>query len=355
MTGRSRKRNVIITTDDTAFVRNLTVSAISALARTIARRSCTGIGGKIADRTFAVGTQLAHILLILTSTNHPTPDMPDASSSPSTTRSHWQAQLSLGFIDDAGTTRLTEREHRGPLRVQKALYPEHPSVCHAVIVHPPGGVVGGDQLDIAVRVGSQASVFISTPGAAKWYRANGHVSRQSVRLEVAAGASLEWMPQETIFFNNAHVRLNSTITLHGDATYVGCDILCFGRTASGETFNAGTIAQHSTIRRDGKLIWFEQGRIDGAGNAMHSPLGLAGKTVCATLLVAGKTITPVALATLRETLGPQVGITHMKSILVVRHLGDSSEHARRLMMQAWQALRPLLLAREAVVPRIWNT
>jgi urease accessory protein len=281
--------------------------------------------------------------------------MPDASQSLPIQRSHWQARLSLGFVNDAGTTRLTEREHSGPLRVQKALYPEHPSVCHAIIVHPPGGVVGGDQLDIAVRVGSAAAVFISTPGAAKWYRANGHVSRQSVRLEVAAGASLEWLPQETIFFNHAHVRLDSAITLHDDATYFGCDILCFGRTASGETFNAGTIAQHSTIRRDGKLIWHEQGRIDGTGHGMHSPLGLAGKTVCATLLVAGKTITPTALTALRETLGPQVGITQMKAILVVRHLGNSSEVARDLMMRAWQALRPLLLGREAVVPRIWNT
>ncbi len=281
--------------------------------------------------------------------------MPDASHSRPTSRSHWQASLSLGFVNDAGTTRLTGREHVGPLRVQKALYPEHPSVCHAIIVHPPGGVVGGDQLDIAVRVGSAASVFISTPGAAKWYRANGHVSRQSVRLDVAAGASMEWLPQETIFFNHAHVRLDSAITLHGDATYFGCDILCFGRTASGETFNAGTIFQHSTIRRDGKLIWSEQGRIEGAGNGMHSPLGLAGKTVCATLLVAGKSITPTALTALRETLGPQVGITQMKTILVVRHLSDSSEVARELMMRAWQALRPLLLGREAVVPRIWNT
>jgi urease accessory protein len=299
--------------------------------------------------------RLAHILLALASTNHRISNMPDASQSLPIQRSHWQARLSLGFVNDAGTTRLTEREHVGPLRVQKALYPEHPSVCHAIIVHPPGGVVGGDQLDIAVRVGTDAAAFISTPGAAKWYRANGHVSRQSVRLDVAAGASLEWLPQETIFFNHAHVRLDSAITLHGDATYFGCDILCFGRTASGETFNAGTISQHSTIRRDGKLIWFEQGRIEGAGNGMHSPLGLAGKTVCATLLVAGKPLTPSALTTLREKLGPQVGITQMKTILVVRHLSDSSEVARDLMMRAWQALRPLLLGREAVVPRIWNT
>ncbi|WP_344762427.1 urease accessory protein UreD [Actimicrobium antarcticum] len=270
-------------------------------------------------------------------------------------RNHWQARLSLGFANDAGTTRLVERSHVGPLRVQKALYPEHPSVCHAIVVHPPGGVVGGDQLSINVQVGVDAAAFICTPGAAKWYRANGHVSGQTVRLEVAAGASMEWLPQETIFFNDAHVVLDSAIDLQGDATYIGCDILCFGRTASGERFNRGIVRQRNTIRRDGKLIWFEQGRIDGADAVMHSPLGLAGKTVCATLLAAGTTLSPTALTALREALGPLAGVTQTKTILVVRHLGDSSEVARSLMMQAWQALRPLLLARDGVIPRIWNT
>src|ERR1700731_2638714 len=105
-----------------------------------------------------------------------------------------EARLTLGFSDDHGTTRLTDRRHYGPLRVQKALYPEHPSVCHAVVIHPPGGVVGGDQLQIEARVGAAANALITTPGAAKWYKANGHVSRQQIRLEAAAGAALEWLP-----------------------------------------------------------------------------------------------------------------------------------------------------------------
>ncbi|MEC5218138.1 urease accessory protein [Actimicrobium sp. GrIS 1.19] len=270
-------------------------------------------------------------------------------------RSHWQALLTLGFDDDAGTTRLTERRHLGPLRVQKALYPEHRSVCHAIIVHPPGGVVGGDQLAINVRVGAGASVLLSSPGAAKWYRANGHVSQQTVRLTVAPGATLEWMPQETIFFNGAQVELDTALELDGDARYIGIEILCFGRTASGEQFDHGSIRQRSTIRRDGKLIWNEQGRIGGGDAAMHSPLGLAGNTVCATLLAVGPPLTPQALRSMREQLGPQVGVSQVGAVLVVRMLSQRSELARGAMLQAWQLLRPLMTARAAVVPRIWNT
>lgn len=271
------------------------------------------------------------------------------------------ARLRLGFADDAGTTRMIERSHFGPLRVQKPLYPEHSSVCHAIVVHPPGGVVGGDQLEIAVRVGNNAHAFVTTPGAAKWYKANGHVSRQDIQLDIAPGASLEWLPQETIFFNSAHVELNHTVLLGTGATYIGCEILCFGRTASGESFDAGRIAQGTSIRRDGKLIWFEQGALLGGSSSMQSPLALAGKTVCATLIAAGKTISAAHLNTMREDaatiIGPSgsFGMTQLKSVLVARYLGDSSETAKHLMTRIWQQLRPALLGRDAVVPRIWNT
>ena len=268
------------------------------------------------------------------------------------------ARLRLGFADDAGTTRMIERSHFGPLRVQKPLYPEHPSVCHAIVVHPPGGVVGGDQLEIAVRVDDNAHAFVTTPGAAKWYKANGHVSRQDIQLDIAPDASLEWLPQETIFFNSADVQLNQTVSLGAGATYIGCEILCFGRTASGESFEAGRIAQRTSIRRDGKLIWFEQGALLGASSSM---LALAGKTVCATLIAAGKTISTAHINAMREDAvtiigqSGSFGMTQLKSVLVARYLGDSSETAKHLMTRIWQQLRPALLGREAVVPRIWNT
>ncbi|HEY8099592.1 MAG TPA: urease accessory protein UreD [Burkholderiaceae bacterium] len=272
-----------------------------------------------------------------------------------------QARLSLGFADDVGTTRLIERTHFGPLRVQKPLYPEGPEVCHTIVVHPPGGVVGGDELTINAHIGTQACAFITTPGAAKWYKAHGHVSRQDIQLDIADHASLEWLPQETIFFDESHVQLNNEISLGKDATYIGCEILCFGRTASGESFKSGKITQRNAIRREGKLIWFEQGAILGGTTSMTSPLALAGNTVCATLIAVGKTLPPSLINMMREaaaTVTNQIeafGVTQMKSVVVVRYLGNSSEVARQLITQAWQQLRPELLGREGVVPRIWNT
>jgi urease accessory protein len=272
-----------------------------------------------------------------------------------------QAWLSLAFADDKGTTRLLDRAHYGPLRVQKALYPEHPSICHAIIVHPPGGVVGGDELTIKASIGKRAHAFLTTPGAAKWYQANGKVSQQHVQLQVADAATLEWLPQETIFFDRAHVALEHQVALQGDARYIGGEILCFGRTASGESFNSGRITQQTSIRRDGKLLWFEQGMLNGGSAAMRSRLGLADCTVCATLIVAGKNFPASFVQQLRDVAQQlsegraSVGATQIKSVLVLRLLGHSSELARQWMMQAWQMIRPELLGHAAHIPRIWNT
>ena len=270
-------------------------------------------------------------------------------------RDHWRARLTLGFADDRGTTRLVERSHFGPLRVQKPLYPEHPSVCHAIVVHPPGGVVGGDQLAITASVGAGASAFVTTPGAAKWYRANGHVSRQDIRLTIADGAALEWLPQETIFFNGADVALDTEVSMAADASFITSDIFCFGRTASGERFDHGRVAQRLQVRRGGKLVWFEQGALLGGDGSFTGPLGLNGHTVCATLLAVGRPAAAACVQALREECGPAFGVSQMKSVLVARYIGDSSQEARRLMHKAWRLLRPALLDREAVIPRIWNT
>jgi urease accessory protein len=294
------------------------------------------------------------------------------------------AHLNLGFANDNGTTRLIERSHFGPLRVQKPLYPEGAALCHAIVVHPPGGVVGGDQLLLNVSVGADAHALLCTPGAAKWYKSQHRgqgqdqntmpISRQEVCLEVAAGACLEWLPQETIFFNCAQVNLAHTLNLAPDATYMGCEILCFGRTASGESFSDGKITQRTRIWRSGQLIWHEQGSIVAGSAVMQSPLGLAGKTVCATFIAAGKVLPAARVNQIREALTAELkmqgmqttqttqsggiahfGISQSKAVFVARYLGDSSEQARQMMLSVWQHLRPELAGRAAVVPRIWNT
>ncbi|WP_377705694.1 urease accessory protein UreD [Pseudoduganella sp. UC29_71] len=273
----------------------------------------------------------------------------------------WHASLALGFVDDGGTTRLVERRHSGPLRVQKPLYPEGGAVCHAIIVHPPGGVVGGDQLALSATVGEGARAFLTTPGAAKWYKANGKVSRQTVRLHAGAGAAIEWLPQETIFFDDAHVELEQDITLEAGASYIGCEILCMGRRASGESFRSGRVVQRTRIRHGGRLLWWDQGALTPHGIA--SPLGMDGRSVCATLLAVGAALPAAVLAQIRSDgaaaaaadASGMFGATQLKGLLVVRHLGDDSEAAREIMLAAWRTLRPHLLGRAPFDPRSWRT
>ena len=279
-------------------------------------------------------------------------------------KTHWYASLQLGFVDDAGTTRLIERKHSGPLRVQKPLYPEGDAICHAILIHPPGGVVGGDQLQISAAVGENAHALITTPGAAKWYRSNGYTSAQTIELHVGDNAHLEWLPQETIFFDDAKVNLRQAVYLTGNASFIAADILCFGRTASDEIYNTGDIHQNSSIFRDGKMIWHEQGSISGGSSAMQSPLGLNGKSVCAMVLACGTSLNSDQLQQLRDCSGSLIslheadalcGVTQMKGVIVARYLGNSSELAKQWLQLVWQHLRPVMNARVAVIPRIWNT
>jgi urease accessory protein len=281
--------------------------------------------------------------------------MPDCTHPSSTIDpSAWQASLRLRFEDDAGTTRLVERTHSGPLRVQKPLYPEGARICHAIVIHPPGGIVGGDRLDIDAGAGRAAHAFLTSPGAAKWYRANDKLSTQDVRIAAGPGACVEWMPQETIFFNDARVHMTHQVELAQDARYIGADILCFGRSASGERFDSGAVTQRTSIRRGGKLLWWEQGTLQAGGAAMDSVFGLQGATVCATLVGVGQPLPPALLAAIRE-LDPALAVSQVKSVFVARLLCADSELARRVVTGAWQLLRPHLLGCAAPVPRIWNT
>ena len=182
----------------------------------------------------------------------------------------WHAELELGYGRDGDCTRPTLRRHKGPLRVQKHLYAEGPEVCQHIIVHPPGGIAGGDRLDISATVGSGAWAQLTSPGAAKWYRAAGP-AYQSLKLRVEAGATLEWLPQETIVYAAAQAELTTEIDLHGDAKLLYWDIVALGRPASGERFDTGHFQAQLNIRRDGQLLWHERQRIRGDDGRSRTP------------------------------------------------------------------------------------
>jgi len=271
----------------------------------------------------------------------------------------WRAELTLQFARRGDTTRLTQRQHVGPLRVQKALYPEGDAVCHAILLHPPAGIAGGDELAIKVAVEPDAHALLTTPGAGKWYRSAAAWAQQTVQLDVAAGAKLEWLPQESIFFNGCRAQIHHRVHLNENARYLGWDVWCMGRAASGERFDSGTLRVATEIRLADQALWIEQGCLSGGSDLLASPAGLAGRSVCGTLLAAGVEIAPELLLACRARLpqepGAVHGITVLPNLLVARYLGDSSEAARAWFVELWHLLRPALMGLDAQPPRIWST
>lgn len=268
----------------------------------------------------------------------------------------WKAELQLRFTRAGERTTLSGR-HLGPLRVQKALYPEGDEVCHAIVLHPPGGIAGGDQLDIGVDVVAGAHALLTTPGAGKWYRSNGPRAGQTLDFQVGDNASLEWLPQESIVFNAARADLRAHIQLASGARFMGWDILCLGRRASGESFCTGDLTLNTRIERDGRLLWLERGALEGGGPLLDSPVGLAGYSVCATLLASAPGLDAGLLTACRAepALEGRQGVTLLPDLLVARYLGHASEAARQWLAAVWGVLRPALMGRQATPPRIWNT
>jgi urease accessory protein len=273
-------------------------------------------------------------------------------------KTRWRASLQLRFERRDRRTGLVERQHSGPLVVQKTLHPEGEGTCHAVIVHPPGGIAGGDQLEMRVRIGGAAHALLTTPGAAKWYKANGRLATQCLEFDIDSGGLLEWLPQETILFDAARAQMQTRIALRGDARYAGWDIACLGRSAAGERFRSGLWRQQLQILRDDTLIWGDYGAVEGSDPLLHSMLGMQGRAVVGRLLVAAGAVPPDVLERCREAMGADgdaYAVSALPDMLVATYLGDRAEAVRAWFEALWAVLRPWYAGIEAQRPRIWNT
>jgi len=276
------------------------------------------------------------------------------------------ATLELEFAASSGATILARRAHTGPLAVQRPFFPEGREVCHVYLLHPPGGLVGGDQLRVDVRVGSGAHALVTTPAATKLYRTTGATARQEQRLRVAAGGALEWLPQETILYDGADAVLRTRVDLEAGARFVGAEVLCFGLPARDEGFSRGRCRQALEIWRGGRPLLVERGRLDGASPVHAARWGLGGAPVLGSL-VAVPAPDKELLAALRAQaealsagdLGAATvlgdGDRAPAQLLAVRYLGASVERAHAFLQRAWRLLRPALLGRPAEPPRIWAT
>ena len=273
----------------------------------------------------------------------------------------WHAHLSLDYTQRDGRT-SAHFLHDGPLRVLRSLYPEGPGICHHVLVHPPGGLVGGDTLDIEVHAGEGTHALITTPGATRFYRSEGEPALQRTRLRLEAGARLEWLPLEAIAYDGCLARNQLELDLAPGAELLAWDITALGLPHAQQPWLRGEFLQHTQWPGQ----WLERGliRADDA-LLLDGPLGMAGQRCLGSLVFASGTPLPRArkeqVLEATHTLlsshpqGAWCGATCPNDkVLILRGLAPVVEPLMQLWQQVWTLWRKLLWDMAAPPPRIWS-
>jgi urease accessory protein len=278
----------------------------------------------------------------------------------------WHASLQLDYKRDASSAAsrtVAHFRHDGPLRILQSLYPEGDAICHNVLVHPPGGLVGGDTLDIRVSVGENAHGLVTTPGATRFYRSDADLAVQRVRVDMASGSRLEWLPLEALAYNDCKALNQATFKLAPGAELIGWDVTAFGLPHAQQPYLRGRFQQHLEIPG----VWLERGRVDATdASLMDGPLGMAGHRCLATLFFAtGTALTrerrEIALDAARHVmdmhgLRDTAGATSPHDqVIAVRVLAPVVEPAMDLLRQVWRAWRRELWQLGGEQPRIWST
>lgn len=281
----------------------------------------------------------------------------------------WHGHLTLDYRREADQT-LAHDRHEGPLRVLKRLYPEGPGICHHVLVHPPGGIVGGDVLNIDATLQAGTHALITTPGATRFYRSSGPLAEQTLHAQVGEGARLEWLPLETIAYRGCVAENRMRFSLAPGAEMMGWDVLALGLPTANEAFDSaghlhGQFSQH--IELPG--VWLERGTVRASDALLlDSPLGWAGRRVMGTLwFAAGQALASsrrhALLDAARELidasqggLGLVAGATAAhEEVIVLRALGERVEPVMQLLTQVWARWRQLGWDLAPCPSRVWRT
>lgn len=272
----------------------------------------------------------------------------------------WPARLALTATRDGEATRLHAR-HDGPLRLLKTLYPEGAGIAQAVLVHPPGGLVGGDRLDIDIDVQAGAHLLVTTPAATRFYRSIAGEAAQVVQARVGQGARLEWLPQETLAYPGCDARNEVRLSLAPGASLFATEVLGLGLPAAGEAYDTGRLLQHLEITGQ----WLDRGRLDATDRALlDGPCGLAGHRILGTLVYAQTLPLDGAAALLddaRELLAdvPRSGATLLTgprgAVLLARVIGDEVEAVTLALRRVRGLWRERLWQLRSSDPRIWAT
>jgi len=278
----------------------------------------------------------------------------------------WRAHLQLRFESSAGATRLTRRRHEGPLLVQRTFHPEAlrgargargaEGPCHVYLIHPPGGMVGGDHLRLSLEVAPEAHALLTTPAAGKFYR-HGAAGPARLTQSLAVRGRLEWLPQENIFYPDCVAEVCTRVDLAAEGRFMGWEVGCLGLPAIARGLGDGRVWQGFELYRDGRPLLLERQRI--TGECLHACWGLRGHAAFGSCLAY-----PVrdAVLELARTRAAQLmdaeltlGCTLVDEVLCCRGFARRADRLRAAFVQLWTTLRPLLFGRDAVPPRIWAT
>jgi urease accessory protein len=278
--------------------------------------------------------------------------------------------------------------HVGPLRIQKALYPEGPELCHVIILHPPGGIAAGDELHIQAAFQDQSAALITTPGATRWYGSHGfhgqpdqhghgshggqhdhgsqgshgsthaYIGRQAQQhIGLTVHGDCEWLPMETIVFDRAVVNSSIDINCSANGRMIGWDTLIFGRQSCGEDFLQGLFHQNISCRFDNTLVWQERTRLAGNDPMLNSAAGFQSHRAAGTFWAIRAQNQPwqeSEIHGLRQQV-PQIAWSLLWPRLLVGRLLGSPITIKEEFVKAWGHLRPLVFERSAIAPRIWAT
>lgn len=277
---------------------------------------------------------------------------------------YWFAQLELGFKGAENRTVLEHRKHHGPVRVQKMLWPEKTGVCHAIIVHPPAGIAGGDHLTFQMSAEQAAHALVTTPGAGKWYKTNQKQAFQHIDITVKDASIFEWLPQETMLFNGAHANSETRVVLEDSASFIGWDMLVLGRQARHETFTEGSYQNRFQLYRNNKLLITDRLSFSGNDRWLSSCLGMSGHAVMASFWAVppekfrSKFYLDQQIDQIRELImrmDIKVTLTLLDDVVTARYLGDDVRQCHDAFAAIRAKLRRDWFDLDEEFPRIWRT
>ena len=276
----------------------------------------------------------------------------------------WYAKLELGFQAQTERTVLAHRRHFGPVRVQKMLWPEKTGICHAIIVHPPAGIAGGDHLTFEISVDAAAHALVTTPGAGKWYRTNGKQAYQHIHISVKHNAVFEWLPQETMLFDGSNAHSETLIQLDQTASFIGWDMLVIGRQARDEKFQSGAYHSHFKLWRNQQLLVADTLSFKGNDRWLSSCLGMNNHAVMGSLWAVppekfrANIYLEAHIDLIRELMmrmDMPVRLTLLGDVINARFLGDDVRHCHDAFAAIRARLRRYWFDLDEEFPRIWRT